>query len=45
MYCYSNRYRDIYNAFDAPNGPGNNGGASMNHWNIHGKREGRNPQC
>lgn len=45
MYCYSNRYRDLYNAFDAPNGPSNNAAALGNHWNTHGKREGRNPKC
>lgn len=45
MYCYSNRYRDLYNAFDSPNGPSNNASALINHWNTHGKREGRNPKC
>lgn len=45
MYCYSNRYRDLYNAFDAPNGPSNNAPALINHWNTHGKKEGRNPKC
>ena len=44
-YCYSNRYRDLYNAFDAPNGPSNNGPALANHWNQYGQREGRNPRC
>jgi hypothetical protein len=44
-YCYSNRYRDLYNAFDAPNGPSNNGGALDSHWRNHGQREGRNPKC
>jgi hypothetical protein len=44
-YCYSNRYRDLYNAFDAPNGPSNNAHALANHYNIHGRKEGRNPQC
>ncbi len=45
VYCYSNRYRDLYNAFDAPYGPAHNAGALLNHWNAHGKREGRNPNC
>jgi hypothetical protein len=44
-YCYSNRYRDLYNAFDAPNGPSNNWGALENHWNNHGRHEGRNDKC
>jgi hypothetical protein len=44
-YCYSNRYGDLYNAFDRPMGPGNNQDALANHYNIHGRREGRNPQC
>jgi hypothetical protein len=44
-YCYSNRYRDLYNAFDAPNGPSNNAPALANHWNQYGQREGRNPKC
>ena len=45
MYCYSNRYRDLYNAFDAPNGPANNAAALENHYKQHGQREGRNPKC
>ena len=45
MYCYSNRYRDLYNAFDAPNGPSNNAAALIHHWNAHGRSEGRNPRC
>jgi hypothetical protein len=45
LYCYSNRYRDLYNAFDAPYGPGNNGNALMNHWNTMGKNEGRKIDC
>lgn len=44
-YCYSNRYRDLYNAFDAPNGPANNAGALHAHYVNHGQREGRNPNC
>lgn len=45
MYCYSNRYGDLYNAFDKPYGPGNNWGALQNHYNVFGKNEGRNPKC
>lgn len=45
LYCYSNRYRDLYNAFDAPYGPGNNGGALMHHYNAHGRSEGRKVDC
>ncbi len=45
MYCYSNRYGDLYNAFDRPMGPGNNDAALKNHYEKHGKSEGRNPQC
>ena len=45
VYCYSNRYRDLYNAFDAPYGPAHNAGALENHWRNHGQREGRNPKC
>ena len=45
MYCYSNRYRDLYNAFDAPYGPAHNAGALENHYRVHGQREGRNPRC
>jgi hypothetical protein len=45
VYCYSNRYRDLYNAFDAPNGPANNAAALENHWNQYGQREGRNDKC
>jgi hypothetical protein len=44
-YCYSNRYRDLYNAFDAPYGPGNNGSALGSHWENNGKREGRKVDC
>jgi hypothetical protein len=45
VYCYSNRYRDLYNAFDRPYGPANNAGALQGHWERHGRHEGRNPQC
>jgi hypothetical protein len=45
MFCYSNRYRDLYNAFDAPHGPGNNSGALMAHYNAYGKNEGRKVDC
>jgi hypothetical protein len=45
VFCYSNRYRDLYNAFDAPYGPANNAAALENHWNVSGKNEGRNPNC
>ena len=45
MFCYSNRYRDLYNAFDAPNGPANNAPALEHHWRAHGQHEGRNPKC
>ena len=44
-FCYSNRYGDLYNAFDRPMGPGTNDAALQNHYNIHGRNEGRNPQC
>lgn len=44
-FCYSARYPDLYKAFDAPFGPGNNQGALANHYYTHGKREGRNPSC
>ena len=44
-YCYSNRYGDLYNAFDRPMGPGNNQAALANHYNVHGRNEKRNPQC
>lgn len=45
MFCYSNRYPDLYNAFDKPYGPGNNGGQLNWHWNNMGKKEGRTPNC
>jgi len=45
MYCYSNRYPDLYNAFDKPFGPGNNSAGLQSHFNAHGRREGRNPNC
>ena len=45
MYCYASRYKDLYNAFSAPYGPGHNWGALQNHWDTYGKREGRNAQC
>jgi len=44
-YCYSVRYPDLYNAFDAPYGPSSNSAGLINHWNVYGKKEGRNPNC
>lgn len=45
MYCYSNRYPDLYNAFDKPFGPSSNHAGLLSHFNVHGRREGRNPNC
>ena len=45
MFCYSNRYPDLYNAFDKPFGPGNNSAGLQSHLHWHGRKEGRNPNC
>lgn len=45
MYCYSNRYPDLYNVFDKPFGPGNNPAGLLSHLHWHGRKEGRNPNC
>jgi len=44
-FCYSARYKDIYEAFDAPFGPGNNQGGLAYHYNTWGRSEGRTPYC
>jgi hypothetical protein len=45
MFCYSNRYPDLYNAFDKPYGPSSNHAGLLSHFNTYGRREGRNPNC